>query len=167
MVTTSAQPWLLRVRKHFRRRSRPLLEFFRSHFGSSSVSQVGLRQSQLWSHFGPGMSTQTMAHTSSDDEPLLPLGEENATCEADASNPDTSTGADDQEEAGGKAQHAGLGARERKIRNADHSLGDYDRIADFPPMSSEEMDDVPHLLKTFHMWRVPSVGATERTQNAP
>jgi len=36
--------------------------------------------------------------------------------------------------------------------SADHSLGDHELIADVPSMSLEEANDVPHMLKSFHMW---------------
>eukprot|EP00408_Alexandrium_pacificum_P004675 CAMPEP_0171228772 /NCGR_PEP_ID=MMETSP0790-20130122/38540_1 /TAXON_ID=2925 /ORGANISM="Alexandrium catenella, Strain OF101" /LENGTH=310 /DNA_ID=CAMNT_0011694937 /DNA_START=94 /DNA_END=1026 /DNA_ORIENTATION=- len=51
-----------------------------------------------------------------------------------------------------KVQKTGSGARERKICNADHSLGDMDLIADLEAATAESVHDFPHVLKSFYMW---------------
>mmetsp|Transcript_101512 Transcript_101512/g.302822 ORF Transcript_101512/g.302822 Transcript_101512/m.302822 type:complete len:322 (-) Transcript_101512:118-1083(-) len=44
------------------------------------------------------------------------------------------------------------GARERRIRRADHSLGDVSIIADLEAVTAEDLNDVPHVLKSFYTW---------------
>lgn len=50
------------------------------------------------------------------------------------------------------AQPSGSGARERKIRKADHSLGDLNLITDLEAVTAEDMKDFPHVLKSFYTW---------------